>query len=347
MSPRETMRGLWLEEGDVRLRRDLPVPEPVDGEARIRVLAAGICNTDLELIRGYYPFAGVLGHEFVGVVDAGPPELVGARVVGEINAVCRRCGECRAGRPNHCVDRTVLGIADRDGAFAEFLTLPVENLHRVPDSVPDEVATFTEPLAAALRVREQVPVAPKDRVLVVGGGKLGLLVARTLALTGCELTVVDRHPENLALLADGRIRTVVDGEDPEPERCSYDLAVEATGDAGGFATALRALRPRGTLVMKSTYAGELSLDASGLVVDEVTLVGSRCGPFPPALRLLEDGELDPRPMIHGRYPLAEAEDALDRARERGVLKVLITTGAMADRRPDADLRDVDSPHGRG
>lgn len=319
----ETMRGLWLEDGSVTFREDLPVPEPPEGEARIRVLAAGVCNTDLELLRGYYPFSGIPGHEFVGRVEEGPSELVGARVVGEINAVCHDCEHCRAGRSNHCADRTVLGLVGRNGAFAEHLVLPVENLHRVPDGVPDEVAVFAEPLAAALRVTEQVPVSRDDRVLVVGDGKLGLLIAATLASTGCRLSVVGRHREKLALIADRDVRTHVDGESPPPDPDSFDLAVEATGAPGGFATARRALRPRGTLVMKSTYADELTLDASAIVVDEITLVGSRCGPFPPALDALERGEPDPRPLIDARFPLAEGPAALERAGRSGALKVLI------------------------
>lgn len=317
------MTGLWLEDGRLRLRDDLPVPAPPEGEARVRVLRAGICNTDLELVRGYYPFSGVPGHEFVGVVDGGPDELVGQRVVGEINAVCHACRHCRAGRPNHCAERTVLGIVDRNGAFAEYLTLPTENLHPVPEALSDDAATFTEPLAAALRVREQVGVTSEDRVLVVGDGKLGLLVARTLALAGCELTVLGRHPEKLALLADAGVEVRVDGEGGPLPPGTFDLAVEVTGNADGFRAALRALRPGGTLVMKSTYAGELRLDASVVVVDEVTVVGSRCGPFAPALRMLERGEMDPRPMIHGRFPLAEGVAAFERARERETLKVLL------------------------
>ncbi len=317
------MLGIWLEEGEVSLRDDLPEPSAPPEEALVRVLRAGICNTDLELIRGYYPYRGVLGHEFVGRVEEGPEELVGRRVVGEINAVCGECATCRAGRPTHCERRTVLGIVGRDGAFAERLILPVENLHPVPDAVSTDAATFVEPLAAALEIREQVAIEPSDRALVVGDGKLGLLIARTLALTGCRLTVAGRHPEKLALLeATGAATTT--GEDVESGR--FDLAVECTGNPDGFALARRALRPRGTLVLKSTYAGKLSVDASALVVDEITLVGSRCGPFPPALGLLAESRVEVEDLIAARYPLAEGLAALEHARRRGTLKVLLETG---------------------
>jgi threonine dehydrogenase-like Zn-dependent dehydrogenase len=215
----------------------------------------------------------------------------------------------------------VLGIAGRDGAFAEHLVLPAANLHPVPDSLTSETATFTEPLAAALEIQQQVAVKPSDRVLLVGDGKLGQLIARTLAATGCELTVAGRHETKLALLAELGVRTTSAAE--ELAAGSFDLAVEATGSPAGFAAARRALRPRGTLVLKSTYAGRLTIDASALVVDEITLVGSRCGPFAPALRLLAEGAVDPTPLIHARYPLAEALAAFDHARRPGVLKVLL------------------------
>lgn len=332
------MRGLWLEEGRARLRHDLSVPSARDGEALVRVRRAGLCNTDLELLRGYYPFRGVLGHEFVGTVEEGPAALTGRRVVGEINAVCGACRHCTAGRRTHCDRRSVLGIVGRDGAFAEYLTLPAENLHVVPEEVPTDAAVFTEPLAAALEIAEQIPLRPDDRVLVAGDGKLGQLVARALALAGCETTVVGRHPRKLALLERHGIKTVMvsrasdevepaepppaeSGERIEPGR--YDLAVECTGNPAGFAVARHALRPRGTLVLKSTYAGRLTLDASSMVVDELTLVGSRCGPFPPALRLLASGRLDPTPLIDARYPLSAAEAALEHAGRPGTLKVLL------------------------
>lgn len=320
------MKALWLENNQLQLRCDVPIPEPSPGEALVRVVQAGICNTDLELLRGYYPYTGVLGHEFVGVVEHGPKRLVGRRVVGEINAVCGECRFCRSGQPTHCENRTVLGIVNRNGAFAEYLTLPVANLHLVPEEVPTDVATFTEPVAAALEIQQQVPVHSNDRVLVVGDGKLGQLVAQTLALTGCELLVVGRHRNKLDYLAARGIKT---GLANAVTNRAFDLSVECTGNPEGFAIARRALRPRGTLVLKSTYAGHLTFDASSLVVDEITLIGSRCGPFAQALQLLSQGKIDVKYLIHSLYPLDKAIAAFACAQERGVLKVLLEIGAKS------------------
>jgi len=317
------VRAVWLEDRHLRLRDDVPIPEPPGGEALVRVLCAGICNTDIELTRGYYPFTGILGHEFVGIVEQGPAGLVGRRVVGEINAVCGSCGACLAGRRAHCEQRTVLGIVSRHGAFADHLILPAENLHPVPDAVSTEAAVFTEPLAAALEIQEQLPIGSRDRVLVVGDGKLGQLVAQTLALTSCALLVVGRHDAKLALLAARGIET---GRADRAKRGEFDVAVECTGNPEGFAVAQRAVRPRGTLVMKSTYAGALTLDASALVVNEVTLIGSRCGPFAPALRLLAERRVAVEPLVHARYSLAEAVTAFAHAQQPGVLKVLLGIG---------------------
>ena len=322
------MKGLWLEDGNLRLAEDLPRPEPAAGETLIRLRQAGICNTDLEMVRGYYPFAGVLGHEFVGVVEQAPPgdeDLLRRRVVGEINAVCGRCAACEAGRSNHCAKRTVLGIVGRNGAFAEYLTLPGSNLHVVPTNVPDEAAVFTEPLAAALQIREQIDIGRADRVLVVGDGKLGQLIARTLALTGAESTVAGRHDDKLELLTALGIDTVrVTGTDAARALGDFDVAVECTGNPAGFEMARRALRPRGTLVLKSTYADRLTIDASRLVVDEITLVGSRCGPFEPALKLLASGAIRVDDLIAGNYPLADGLSAFEHARRPGTLKILLS-----------------------
>ncbi len=313
------MRALWLEDRRLSLQ-DVPVPEPPDGEALIRVIRAGICNTDVELTRGYYPYTGILGHEFVGLVESGPQELRGKRVVGEINAVCGDCVACRHGRPTHCENRTVLGIVGRGGAFAEYLTLPVENLHVVPDDVSTDAATFTEPLAAALEIQEQVDIGDSDRVLVVGDGKLGQLVARTLALTDCDLVVLGRHPEKLNLLSASGISTAL-SVDEVP--AGFDIAVECTGNSGGFNVALGRVRPRGTVVMKSTYADDLTFDAATVVVNEVTLVGSRCGPFVPALELLASENIDVDSLISARYALGDALQAFEHAQSPGVLKVLL------------------------
>ncbi len=316
------MNALYLSNRSLTYRTDLPVPEPAAGEALIRVRLAGICATDLELVRGYYPFDGIPGHEFVGEVLRAPdaPAWEGRRVVGEINAACGACAQCRGGRPTHCEKRTVLGILGRDGAFAEYLTLPIANLHPVPDSLTDEQAVFTEPLAAALEIQQQVHIRPADRLLVVGAGRLGQLIAWTLALTGCDLAVVARHERQRRLLARRGIRTLTEAEVPH---WGADVVVEATGSPGGFALAKHAVRPRGTMVLKSTYAGDLTLDMSRIVVDEITLVGSRCGPFAPALEHLQCGLIDPRDLIAARYRLEKGLEAFEKAAQPGVFKVLV------------------------
>ena len=314
------MKGLWLENQHLSLRTDLPAPVLASDEALVKVLRAGICNTDLELLRGYYPYRGVLGHEFVGLVEQGPAPLIGQRVVGEINATCGHCRFCRSGQSTHCENRTVLGIVNRNGAFADYLTLPVQNLHSVPDSLTTEAATFTEPVAAALEIQEQVKISPNDRVLVVGDGKLGQLVAQTLALTGCDLWVIGLHLEKLEHLRNLGIQTGL-AESLIPR--SFDLAVECTGNPEGFAIARQGLRPRGTLILKSTYANPLSLDISAIVVDEITLLGSRCGPFASALQLLAEGKIKVLDLIQAKYPLEDGLTAFAHAQKRGVLKILL------------------------
>jgi threonine dehydrogenase-like Zn-dependent dehydrogenase len=319
------MQGLWLQEQTLHWRSDLTVPPIPAGWALVRVRKAGICSTDLELLRGYYPYTGVPGHEFVGEILQAPdnPARVGQRVVGEINVVCGNCSACRNQRSTHCENRKTLGIHALDGAFAEYLALPLANLHQVPDSVSDEAAVFTEPLAAALEIQEQVQIQPGMRVLVVGAGRLGQLVAQTLALTGCELLVVARHARQRELLQTRWIDTIE--EDQIPLRC-MDLVVEATGSPAGFTAARRAIRPRGVLVLKSTYHGETAINLSSIVVDEITLIGSRCGPFAPALRLLEKQWIDPTRLIDAIYPLQQGTHAFDAARQPGVLKVLLEMG---------------------
>jgi threonine dehydrogenase-like Zn-dependent dehydrogenase len=313
------MQAVWLEENRISVRDVLQPSKP--GEALIRVRKAGICSTDLELVKGYYPYTGILGHEFVGeVVTAPDKDWIGQRVVGEINAVCGKCEACLNGRRTHCEKRTVLGIAGRDGVFADYATLPLENLHRVPASVPDEMAVFTEPLAAALEIQEQIEIKTADRVLLIGAGRLGQLIAQTLALTGCDLHVVARHSHVRDLLQARGIR-VTSEEEIQPRR--WDIVVEATGSPDGFNLARRAIRPRGTLIMKSTYKGEMSVNFSPLVVDEITIIGSRCGPFAPALHLLERREVDPTVLITTQYRLADALRAFEHAAQAGVLKVLL------------------------
>jgi threonine dehydrogenase-like Zn-dependent dehydrogenase len=254
------------------------------------------------------------------VPKAGEDVMVGDRVVGEINVVCNHCEQCLNGRPTHCENRTVLGIVNRDGTFAEFTQLPITNLHRVPDSVPDEMAVFTEPLAAALEIQQQIQIKPTDRVLLIGAGRLGQLIAQTLALTGCDLRVVARHKHQQDLLRARGIRMI--GEE-EVQRWRWDIVVEATGSPGGFSLARQAIRPRGTLVLKSTYKGDMHVNFSSMVVDEINIIGSRCGPFEPALRLMESRQVDPTVLIANEFKLGEALKAFERAAETGVLKVLV------------------------
>ena len=314
------MKSLWLENEKLSYRADLPKPTKAN-EALIRVRLAGICGTDLEMVRGYYPFSGVPGHEFVGeVIEAEDKSWIGQRVAGEINVSCGVCEQCQSGRKSHCENRTVLGIVNRDGIFAEYVTLPTRNLHRVPDSVSDEKAVFTELLAAALEIPQEVHIRPTDRILLIGAGRFGQLIAQVLQLTGAYLRVVARHPKQQNLLKERGIR-IIDGEAVEAKR--WDVVVDATGSASGFSLARQAIRPRGTLVMKSTYKGEMQVNFSSLVVDEIQIVGSRCGPFAPALRLLESGAINPLGMIAAEYPLEEGLAAFEKASERGTLKVLI------------------------
>jgi threonine dehydrogenase-like Zn-dependent dehydrogenase len=313
------MNALWLENNTISLR-EIPQTRRTN-EALIKIRKAGICSTDLELVKGYYPYTGVIGHEFVGeVIEADDASWVGQRVVGDINVACNQCEQCLNGRPTHCENRTVLGIVNRDGTFAEYTQLPTANLHRVPASVPDEMAVFTEPLAAALEIQDQIQIRPTDRVLLVGAGRLGQLIAQTLALTGCDLRVVARHVRQQDLLRARRIRIV---PEDEIQRWRWDIVVEATGSPGGFALARQAVRPRGTMVLKSTYKGEMNVNFSSIVVDEINLVGSRCGPFEPALRLMESGQVDPTVLISDEFALKDALKAFERAAEAGVLKVLV------------------------
>ena len=315
------MRGLWLGDG-LKFREDLPVPEPSAGEARVAVRLAGICGTDLELVKGYYPFRGVLGHEFVGEIVEAPDaqERIGEHVVGEINSGCGSCDSCRSGRRTHCKRRNVLGIKNRDGAFADFLCLPLKNLIHVAKIIPDEAAVFTEPLAAALEILEQITIRPTDHVLLVGAGRLGQLIAQVLSLTGCNLQVVARYLRQQKLLQAHNISSI---DEISIQNGAFDVAIEATGSPEGITLARHAVRSRGMIVLKSTYKGNAQLDYSSIVVDEINLVGSRCGPFRPALKLLESKIVNPIPLIDACFPLDKAVQALEKAKEPGVLKVLL------------------------
>jgi threonine dehydrogenase-like Zn-dependent dehydrogenase len=302
---------------------DRPAPRPQDGWARVRVSLAGICSTDLQLLRGYMGFTGVPGHELVGVVEEGPAALVGRRVTGEINLACGRCAWCGRGLARHCPTRRVLGILKADGALADEVLLPAANLHLVPDAVPDEAAVFTEPLAAAFEVLEQVHVRPGTSAIVLGDGKLGLLVAQVLHLAGAHVLVVGRHAKKLELLARRGIATLLADAAALEGLARVELVVEATGSEVGLARAMALVRPRGTLVLKSTVAAKHALDLAPLVIDEVTVVGSRCGPFPPALAALARGAVDVAGLVERVYPLADGLAAVAHAGRPGALKVLV------------------------
>ena len=308
----------------------------VEGEALIRVLQAGICNTDLEITRGYMGFQGVPGHEFVGMVEeildsSGIPSaspLVGQRVVGEINAACHRpdCFSCQQNMPTHCPNRTTLGIVNRDGAFAEYLTLPIENLHVVPENVTDEEAVFVEPLAANFEILEQVHLKPTESVVILGDGKMGQLAAQVLALSGCEVMMVGKHEEKLALAAKHGVRTYVLADATSfalENRRRVDLVVECSGSAQGLEMALCLVRPRGSVILKSTVSDMSTLHLAPIVIDEIRVQGSRCGPFTPALRALSQRRVDVLPLISARYSLDDGLAAFNHAGQKGVLKVLV------------------------
>lgn len=318
------MQALWLENQHLTYLTDLPIPTPEPGEALIRLRLAGICSTDLEMLIGYYEYTGIPGHEFVGEIvqlpsEAGDSQLrVGQRVVGEINIVCGHCRTCLAGRPTHCENRRTLGLNGHHGTFGEYLTLPIKNLHAIPDSVTDEAAVFTEPLAAALEIQEQLSIQPDTKILLIGAGRLGQLIAQALALTGCELQVVVRHQHQATLLAARNITTL---NTDEIKTAGYDLVIDATGSPDGIQQARRAVRPRGTILLKSTFKGSSQIDFSSLVVDEITIVGSRCGPFEPAVRLLASKMIDPLPLLDHCFSLDEGVQAFQRASMPGIMKI--------------------------
>lgn len=315
------MKALRVEKKGVAVR-EVEKPGRED-EALVRVIVSGICNTDLEIARGYAGFHGTIGHEFVGVVEECPDRsLVGHRVVGEINAGCGKCDLCIAGDPRHCPSRTVLGIVGRDGAHAEYLQLPVANLLTVSSRIPDEHAVFVEPLAAACAIMERISISRQTRLAVIGDGKLGLLCAQTLALAGAHLLLVGKHSEKLLIAERLGIETAMPAQAAKRAR-EFDVVVEASGAAEGFALALKLLHPRGSLVLKSTFHGTTEINAAQIVVDEISIVGSRCGRFAPALDLLKKGAIELDSMISEEYPLSKAIFALDRATEKGVLKVLL------------------------
>ena len=330
------MRALVCQQSGLVLERNYPTPTLVDGEALIRVSLVGICNTDLEIVLGYMGFQGILGHEFVGIVEAvqeapgasTPYSLIGKRVVGEINAACSRpdCFYCQRGMSTHCPQRTTLGIVNRNGAFAEYLTLPIANLHFVPNNVSDEEAVFVEPLAANFEILEQVHLKPTDSVVILGDGKMGQLAAQVLTLSGCEVMMVGKHEEKLALAAKRGVSTYVLDDTAQfalGNGRRVDMVIECSGSAQGLEMALRLVRPRGTLILKSTVAASSTLHLAPIVIDEIRVQGSRCGPFAPALRALSQKLVDVRPLISASYSLDEGLEAFRYAGQKGVLKVLV------------------------
>lgn len=317
------MLAVWLENGEVTVR-EVPKPAPAPDEALLRVLLAGVCNTDLELLAGYYGFSGIPGHEFVGIVDQAParPELEGHRVVAEINLGCGRCARCLQGDPRHCPDREALGIKGAPGAMAEYVTVPFQNLIVVDGEISDRQAVFAEPLAAALEPAQQMHLTAKTELLVLGDGKLGLLCALGLRHWVPGLLLAGRHDGKLALAQAQDVATVK-SDDPALEPQSFDVVLEATGKPEGLAQALELVRPEGTIIAKTTSQEPSSLDLAKLVVEEITLLGSRCGDMRLALHFLKNRLVVPEPMIQAEFALVQAEQAFDAAKISGGLKILI------------------------
>lgn len=321
------MSGLKLVDQKLSVDHDLPIPVPQEGEAFIRILLTGICSTDIELVKGYAGgFNGILGHEFVGVVEqCDHPKWIGRRVVANINIGCRQCAVCQNDGPEHCPNRSVIGIINRDGVFAEYVTIPIENLSEVPRQVSNEQAVFTEPLAAALRIPEQVTFEKNLPIAVVGPGRLGMLIGKVLALHGGEVTMYGRSPTSLNLARAWGLQTdLIENASDN----SYGMAVEATGNSAGLKSSLKMVRPKGTLVLKSTFAENNEVDLTKIVVDEISVVGSRCGPFDKALHLLQKKLIPVTDLIDGRYPLSHGLEAFEHARQSGVRKILLQPQKM-------------------
>lgn len=313
------MRAIVLDSTGVAFQPDYPLPDPMHGEVLVRVVRAGVCETDLQLVRGYMGFRGVLGHEFVGVAQDGP--LEGERVVSEINCSCWKCELCRSGLANHCPNRTVLGILNHDGAFADYICVPARNLHWVPDEVSTDEAVFVEPLAAAFQIPAQVRLESGQRVTVLGDGRLGNLCAQVIQLFGCNVTVIGKYAKKLELLGKLGIKTCL-LDNVQPQR-DADIVVDCTGSVTGLTAAVRFVRPRGTVVLKTTVVDELTLSMAPFVIDEIQLVGSRCGPFAEALDALKSKRIDVTPLISARFPLPQGPHAIETASTSSVLKVLL------------------------
>ena len=313
------MKALYLEK-KITLKDDYP--QPKSGEALVRVRLAGICGTDLEMIRGYMDYAGVPGHEFVGVVEKSHNyDLVGKRVVGEINAGCGRCTYCSSGLERHCPQRTVLGIYKRDGAFAQYLSLPEKNLHTIPDSISDEEAVFIEPLAAAFEIEEQIRIQENQKIAIVGDGRLAQLIVRVLKIKNKNITCFGRHQNKLHMLQ--KMQIVAKMGISKDDEHTFDVVVEATGNESGFSDAIKLAKPRGTIILKSTLASKGNLDFAPAIINELTMVGSRCGPFRPAIEALTSGVVKVNDMVSAVYPIEEFEKAFEEAKKPTNIKILL------------------------
>src|SRR5262245_2506197 len=321
----ECMRALTVTDNGVMLAREYPKPRAGEGEVLVRVLRAGICETDLQILRGYMGFRGVLGHEFVGVAQSGA--YAGRRVASEINLSCSRCDMCQGGLANHCPNRTVLGILGHDGAVADYVAVPERNLHVVPNEIGVDEAVFIEPLAAAFQIPRQIPLDRRTKALVLGDGKLGNLVSQVLKSLGCQVLVAGKHPEKLRIIERLGVGTELINDLRRVR--NYGLVIDCTGSGTGLPTALEFVRPRGTVVLKTTVASPINLTAAPIVIDEINIVGSRCGPFPTAIEALKSKKVEVASLVHDVYRLTDATQALDAASQHGSLKILLAVDESA------------------
>lgn len=318
------MKAVKFVNNEIIFNADAKKPNPAAGEALVRVKLAGICNTDIEITKGYMGYSGILGHEFVGIVEevnSSDKSLLGKRVVGEINAGCGTCEWCKKGLARHCPNRGTLGIWRKEGCMADYLTLPLENLVVVPENLTDEEATLVEPFAAAFEILEQLHIKPADKVAILGDGKLGLNIGLALSTIPCDLIQVGRHQSKLDIVASQKVKTIL-SKDFEIKK-NYDVVIDATGSVEGFETALALVKPRGILVLKSTVAADKPLNLAPVVIDEITVLGSRCGQFAPAVKFLEKGFVNLKPLIEKTFDAKDALEAFEYSRQKGILKVLL------------------------
>lgn len=318
------MKAVEFVNNEIIFNNDAKKPEPKQGEALIKVTLAGICNTDIEITKGYMGYTGILGHEFVGVVEevnSSDKSLVGKRVVGEINAGCGNCEWCGKGLERHCPNRGTLGIWKKEGCMADYVTLPIKNLVEVSGNLSDEEATLVEPFAAAFEILEQLHIKPADKVAILGDGKLGLLIGLALSTIPCDLIHIGKHQNKLDIVAGQKVKTAL-LQDMQIEK-TYDVVIDATGSVNGFETALAMTKPRGVLVLKSTVAADKPLNLAPVVIDEITILGSRCGQFAPAMKFLAKGLVNVKPLIAKTYDAKDALEAFEYSRQKGILKVLL------------------------